>query len=262
MEGLLTGVHNITSLCDPDAVDELRKYLVFNKTLGEKGTQQTSTVRLLAVAGKGARNLLPLVPGRICEQLEERRQDFCEGVHVSEVKLTNYGDGGGIAHSDGTGATDITAAKMIVKPGAGGSLLTQGEDGKWRFVQITSKEYVLLPTTTGARLHCAACLVLVGQDTDGTLIFQAVNEQEVLSIIINIGPPGRGENPTSFLEEATAFAEGFPEGARPDPSPLPSLQLRARLNTKKARAWEALMAPERAELAMTAAEKEVRHTRA
>jgi len=267
VEGLLTGVHNITSLCDPDAVDELRKCLVFNKTLGEKGTQQTSTVRLLAVAGKGARNLLSLVPGSICEQLEERRQEFGEGVNVSEVKLTNYGDGGGIAHSDGTGATDLTAAKMIVKPGACGTLLTQGEDGKWRFIQITSKEYVLLPTTTGARLHCAARLVLVGQDTDGTLIFEAVNEQ-VLSIIINIGPPGRGENPTSFLEEATGFAEGYPEGVGPVRPPLPSLQLSAREKAKKVRAWEALMAPERAELAMTAAakreaeaEKEVRHTR-
>ena len=57
------------SLSDQDAVDELRARLVFNKTLGEEGIQQTSTVRLLAVAGKGAEDLLPLVPSRICEEL-------------------------------------------------------------------------------------------------------------------------------------------------------------------------------------------------
>ena len=57
------------SLSNQDAVDELRACLVFNKTLKEEGTKQTSTVRLLAVAGKGAEDLLPLVPSRICEEL-------------------------------------------------------------------------------------------------------------------------------------------------------------------------------------------------
>ena len=246
------------SLSDQDAVDELRARLVFNKTLGEEGTQQTSTVRLLAAAGKGAKDLLPLAPSSICEELQERRLDFSEGAPVSEVKFTDYGDGGGIAHSDGTGKTDLTAAKMIVKPGAGGTLLTQGEDAKWRFVQITHKEFVLLPTTTGARLHCAARLVLVGEAADGTLIFEAAGDTRVLSIIMNIGPPERGENPSSFLEQATGFAEGYPEGVGPVRPPLPSVQLRAREKTKKARAWEARMAPERAALAMGA---KVRHTR-
>ena len=248
------------SLSNQDAVDELRACLVFNKTLKEEGTKQTSTVRLLAVAGKGAEDLLPLAPSSICEELQERRLDFSEGAPVSEVKFTDYGDGGGIAHSDGTGKTDLTAAKMIVKPGAGGTLLTQGEDAKWRFVQITHKEFVLLPTTTGARLHCAARLVLVGEDTDGTLIFEAAGDARVLSIVMNIGPPERGENPSSFLEQATGFAEGYPEGVGPVRPPLPSVQLRAREMAKKARAWDARMAPERAELAMTAAEKEVRHS--
>ena len=69
MEGLVTGLHNMPSLSNQDAVDELRACLVFNKTLKEEGTKQTSTVRLLAVAGKGAEDLLPLVPSRICEEL-------------------------------------------------------------------------------------------------------------------------------------------------------------------------------------------------
>ena len=248
------------SLSNQDAVDELRACLVFNKTLEEEGTQQTSTVRLLAVAGKGAKDLLPLAPSSICEELQERRLDFREDVRVSEVKFTDYGDGGGIAHSDGTGKTDLTAAKMIVKPGAGGTFLTQGEDGEWRFVQLTHEEFVLLPTTTGARLHCAARLVLVRRDADGTLIFEAAGDARVLSIVMNIGPPERGENPTSFLEQATGFAEGYPEGVGPVRPPLPSMQLRAREKARKARAWEVRMAPERAALAMIRV-KEVRHTR-
>ena len=258
VQGVLKEEHNFASVNDPDAVDELRECLTFNKALQADGIQQTSSVRLLARVGKGAADWLPRVPSRICEEIQRRREEFQEGVHVGEVKMTDYGTGDGIGHSDGTGATDATAGKMIMKPLTGGTLLTQGADGIWRFVQITSKEYVLLSTTAGARLHSAARLIFVEELADGTLIFEAAGDVRVLSIIINIGPPGRGKNPTSFLEAARGFARGYAEGCAPPEDLLPPptrLQYHGHRWVAKAAAWEELMAAEHATAAVKAAAK-------
>ena len=256
--GVVTGEHNITSVNDPDAVDELRECLTFNKTLQEAGIQQTSTVRLLARVGKGAADWLGRAPSRICEEIQQRREEFQEGVHVGEVKMTDYGTGDGIGHSDGTGATDLTACKVIMKPLTGGTLLTQGVDSIWRFVQITSMEYVLLSTTAGARLHSAARFVLVEELDDGTLIFEAAGDERVLSIVINIGPPGRGEDPAPFLEAARGFAGGYAEGSAPPedlPPPPTRLQRSGHQWAAKVAAWKELMAAEHANAEVKAAAK-------
>ena len=179
----------------------------------------------------------------ICEELEQRCQHFEKDVHVSEIKCSKIRAGQGLDHSDGAGASDLTAVKMITKPRTGGTLLTQGEDGKWRFVNITSSEFVLLPTSTGARLHSAAHLQFVKTNADGKWIFKAVTDVPVWSLILNMGHPSRGEHQGPFIEEALRFARG--EGC---PEAQPS-----GLMDEKVAAWPGLMQAQRDAAAAAAA---------
>ena len=79
-------------------------------------------------------------------------------------------------------------------------------------VNISPEEYVLLPTTTGARLHYAANLVQETSATDaldGTVIFRAV-EKRVVSIIISLG---RSRVSSHLAESFVAAAKSFAEPA-------------------------------------------------
>jgi len=141
-----------------------------------------------------------------------------------------------------------------MKPRAGGTLMVQGEDDAWYFVQIESSEYVLLSTRAGARLHSAAHLEFVKIDDDGTSVFKAVKDAEVLSLIFNLGPPARGEHQGPFGSAAQCFAAG---------SGCPVAQhCSAQMEAKKA-AWPERIAAQRdAETKAKAAkaEKEARLT--
>ena len=154
-----------------------------------------------------SQDLLPHFPAIICEDLQQRCLHFEKDVHVSEVKCSKIRAGQGLDHSDGAGASDLTAVKMITKPGTGGTLMTQGEDGEWRFVNIKSSQFVLLPTRTGARLHSAAHLRLLKID-NGKHHFEAVTSVPVWSLILNLGHPSRGVHEGSFVEAALRFARG------------------------------------------------------
>ena len=159
---------------------------------------------------------------------------FSHEVDLSEVKCSLMASGNGPTHSDGAGKSNLTACKMIMKPRAGGTLMTQGDDGQWRFVALTPKEYVLLSTKAGARLHCAAHLELVEIEDDGRHVFRAATENAAaLSIIMNLGSTSRGEqHQGSFVDAAQRFASG---AECPEPRHC-SVEL-----AEKADAWPKLM---------------------
>ena len=206
VHGVLTGKHNLRT--DPDSVAELERCLYYDKPASP--TRTTRSMRLLALVGRGSADWLARAPSYILEQIQHRRDHFSKVVSASEVKCSLIRDGNGLKHSDGTGAAKRTAVKMIVKLRAGGTLMTQGEDGEWRFVQITTGEYVLLSTTAGVRLHCAAHLEFVKTE-DGVTTFRAV-KGDVLSLIVNLGPASP-DHQGSFVEAAESFARG--EGCTP-----------------------------------------------
>ena len=206
VHGVLTGKHNLCT--DPDSVAELERCLYYDKP--PSPTRTTRSMRLLALVGRGSADWLARAPSYILELIHHRRVHFSKVVNASEVKCSLIRDGNGLKHSDGTGAAKRTAVKMIVKLRAGGTLMTQGEDGEWRFVQITTGEYVLLSTPAGVRLHCAAHLEFV-KTVDGVTTFRAV-KGDVLSLIVNLGPASP-DHQGSFVEAAESFARG--EGCTP-----------------------------------------------
>jgi len=207
VHGVLSGLHNFSSLSNPTSVPQLEECLVFSKPA--KASRMVQSMRLLEHVGPG-RALLVHAPSTILEEVEHRRRHFSAEVHVSEVKCSRMESGNGPMHSDGAGAADLTNCKMVAKLRRGGTLFTQGVDGKWRFVQITSLQYVLLSTTAGVRLHCAARLEFV-ETVDGITTFRAV-KGDVLSLIINLGPLST-DHQGSFIEAAESFACG--EGCTP-----------------------------------------------
>ena len=168
VEGVLKGVHNFASLRSKVALDELEAAITYPghpaPTLGKRGVASQRLVREL-----GKKDQLAHCPSAFCEEPEERRWCAPE-VSVSEVKWSRYPEGG-CAHSDGCGATDLTLGKIIMKP-QGGSLLVEGVDGIWRFVNIDPSEWVFLSTWQGARLHCAARLEFVKELACGTHVFR------------------------------------------------------------------------------------------
>ena len=199
--GVTEGKHHLPT--DPKSVAEFEKCLHYEHE--PSPTRTVRSMRLLALVGKGSANWLGRAPSYILELIQHRRVHFSKVVNASEVKCSLIRDGNGLKHSDGTGAAKRTAVKMIAKLWAGGTLMTQGEDGKWRFVQLTAEDYVLLSTTAGVRLHCAAHLEFV-ETVDGITTFRAV-KGDVLSLIINLGPLST-DHQGSFIEAAESFACG------------------------------------------------------
>ena len=204
--GVKKGKHHLPT--DTKSVAELVKCLHYDKPPAPSRT--TQSMRLLALVGRGSADWLGRAPSYILELIQYRRKHFSKVVNASEVKCSLIRDGNGLKHSDGTGAAKRTAVKMIAKLWAGGTLMTQGEDGKWRFVQLTAEDYVLLSTTAGVRLHCAAHLEFV-ETVDGITTFRAI-KGDVLSLIINLGPLST-DHQGSFIEAAESFACG--EGCTP-----------------------------------------------
>ena len=242
VHGVLSGLHNFSSLSNPTSVPQLEECLVFSKPA--KASRMVQSMRLLEHVGPGRANLLVHAPSTILEEVEHRRRHFSAEVHVSEVKCSRMESGNGPMHSDGAGAADLTNCKMVTKLRRGGTLFTQGVDGKWRFVQITAEGYVLLSTTAGARLHGAAHLKLVKKEDDGRHVFRAATEdKEVVSTILNLGAPLRGAHQESFIDAAQRFARG---------EACPPPQLCEDRLAEKAAAWEGRVKAQR-EAAVVAA---------
>ena len=83
------------------------------------------------------------------------------------------------------------ASSGVLAPRRSG-LSSSSQPGPSLTVETERRYYVLLPTLQGARLHCAAHLKMVGQlrPVTGIAIFEAVEAEEVTSIVLNLGRPG------------------------------------------------------------------------